>query len=166
MVVASVTCMLLTLVLGLVGLFPTLLDDFDVVVKDGSDDRDHIGLDDAGAHVFGSPNTDIDDTLEGQVPLPHVHHVFAASPFQDADKSLDAAIDGKNIPDPGGGGSEVCEMVKGIDERQGGGAVESPAIVKGGSDAHRRLVDVGDAKVDFPHDGQWYLAGSKMGRDG
>ena len=42
-------------------------------------------------------------------------------------------------------------MVERIDEREGRGAIEGPAVVKGGRDADRRLVDVRNAEVDFSH---------------
>lgn len=45
-------------------------------------------------------------------------------------------------------------MVERIDERKGGSTIEGPSVVKGGGDGHRRLIDVRDAKVDFPHRGQ------------
>lgn len=42
-------------------------------------------------------------------------------------------------------------MIEGIDKGKCGGAVEGPSVVQSGGDAHRRLVGVGDAEVDFPH---------------
>lgn len=45
-------------------------------------------------------------------------------------------------------------MVERVDQGQGGGAVEGAAVIQGGGDAHRRLVDVWDAEVDFTHRGQ------------
>jgi hypothetical protein len=42
-------------------------------------------------------------------------------------------------------------MIQRINQRESGRAIESPSIIKGSSDAHRRLVDVRDAKVDLPH---------------
>jgi len=44
-------------------------------------------------------------------------------------------------------------VIERIDEREGGGAIEGSAIVQGGSDADRCLVDIWDAEIDFPHDG-------------
>ena len=44
-------------------------------------------------------------------------------------------------------------MVERIDERQRRRAIESSAVVQGGRDADRCLVDIGDAEIDFPHDG-------------
>ena len=43
-------------------------------------------------------------------------------------------------------------MIERVDERQRRGTVEGPAVVKGGRDAHRRLVDIWNAEIDFPHD--------------
>ena len=42
-------------------------------------------------------------------------------------------------------------MVEGVDEREGGGAIEGSAVVEGSGDADRGLVDIGDAEVDFSH---------------
>lgn len=42
-------------------------------------------------------------------------------------------------------------MVEGVDERQGGGAVEGTAVIEGGGDADRGLVGIGDAEVDLAH---------------
>ncbi len=43
-------------------------------------------------------------------------------------------------------------MIEGVDEWEGRSAVEGSSVIKGGRDAHRRLIDIGDTKVDFPHD--------------
>lgn len=137
--------------LSLLGLLPALFNHLDVVVEDGGNDGHHVGLDDACADGLGAPDADIDDALEGQVPFPHVHHVFAATLLEDADEALDAAIDCENVPDAGGGCCEVGEVVEGVDEGEGRRAVQCTAVVEGGGDAHRRLVDVGDTEVDFPH---------------
>ena len=130
-----------------------LVDDLEVVVEDGSNDRDHIGFDDPRPDVLGTSHTDVKDALESQVPFPHVHHVLAPAFFEDAYQTLDAAIDGENIPYPRRRGCEVCEVVERVDERQGGCAVEGAAVVEGGGDADRGLVGVGDAEVDFTHGG-------------
>lgn len=42
-------------------------------------------------------------------------------------------------------------MVKGVDERQSRCAVEGPSVVESRGDVDSRLVDAGDAKVDFSH---------------
>lgn len=155
MVVTPVTMVVILdlLLLGLFSLFAALVDDFDVIVEDGCDDRDHIGLDHARADVLRASDADVDNALEGQVPLPHAHHVLAPALFEDAYQALDAAVDGEDVTDAGRGGGQVGEMVEGVDEREGRGAVERSSVVEGGGDADRRLVDVGDAEVDFPHDG-------------
>lgn len=44
-------------------------------------------------------------------------------------------------------------MIERIDERQRRRAIESSAVIQGGGDADRCLVDIGDAEIDFPHDG-------------
>lgn len=141
------------LLLGLLGLLTTFVHDLDVIVKDGSNDRNHVGLNHAGPNTFGASNSYVHDALEGQVPFPHVHHVFAPALLEDADESLDSSIDGQNVSDAGGRGCEVGEMIKRVNQGQGRRAVEGPAVIQGGGDAHRRLVDVGDAEVDFPHFG-------------
>ena len=43
-------------------------------------------------------------------------------------------------------------MIQGIDEWERGRAVEGTTVVQGCGNAHRRLVDVWDAKVDLSHD--------------
>lgn len=42
-------------------------------------------------------------------------------------------------------------MVEGVDERQSRCAVEGPSVVESRGDVDSRLVDAGDAKVDFSH---------------
>jgi hypothetical protein len=44
-------------------------------------------------------------------------------------------------------------MVERIDKRQRRRAIEGSAVIQGCSDANRCLVDIGDAEIDFPHDG-------------
>lgn len=44
-------------------------------------------------------------------------------------------------------------MVEGIDKWEGRCAVECSSIIQGGGDAHRCLVDIWDAEIDFSHDG-------------
>lgn len=87
------------LLLGLLCLFAALLNDLDVVVENGGDNRDHVGLDDACADGLGAADSNIDNALEGQVPLPHVHHIPAATLLEDADQTLNAAIDSEDITD-------------------------------------------------------------------
>lgn len=130
-----------------------LVHDLDVVVQYSCNDRHHVCLDDSGADILGASHTDIDHTLESQVPFPYSHHIFAAALLEDAHKSFDASIDSQDIANASGGCRQVGEMVEGVDERQGRCAVESPAVVESRGDAHRRLIDVGDAEVNFPHDG-------------
>lgn len=42
-------------------------------------------------------------------------------------------------------------MVEGVDERQGRCAVKCSTVIQCSRDANRRLVDVRDAEIDFPH---------------
>jgi hypothetical protein len=89
--------------------------------------------------------------LEGQVPLPHVHHVLAPALLEYAYQALNTTIDSQNVPDAGRGCGQIGEMVERVDEREGRCAVESTAVVESGGDADRGLVGVGDAEVDFAH---------------
>lgn len=54
-------------------------------------------------------------------------------------------------------------MVQGIYQREGGGAIKGSAIIKGSGDANRRLVDIGDAEINFSHDEKG-TARSRRGR--
>ena len=135
------------------GARPALVDDLDVVVEDGSDDGHHVGLDDAGPDILRPSHADVEDALEGQVPLPHVHHVLAPAFLEYAYQTLNAAIDGENVPYAGRGCGEIGEVVERVDEGEGRGAVEGAAVVEGGGDADRRLVGIRDAEVDLAHDG-------------
>lgn len=45
-------------------------------------------------------------------------------------------------------------MVQGVDEWKSRGTIESSAVVECGSDADRGFVDIGDAEIDFSHDGR------------
>ena len=130
---------------------PVLVDDLDIVVKDGSDDGNHVSLNNAGPDVLRTPYTNVKDALERQVPLPHVHHVLAPALLEDAYQALNAAIDGQNVPDAGRRCGQIGEMIERVDEREGRCAVERTAVVEGGGDADRGLVGVGDAEVDFAH---------------
>lgn len=83
--VAPLSVVLLeVLLLRLLGLL-TLFDNLDVVIQDGSNHWDHIGLHNPSPDGLRSPNTDIDDALEGKVPLPHAHHILAPTLLEDAD---------------------------------------------------------------------------------
>lgn len=87
--------------LRLLCLFAAFIDNFDVIVEDGCDDRNHISFDDSSPHVFGPANSYVHHTLESKIPFPHVHHILTSSLFQNADQSLDAAIDRQNIANAG-----------------------------------------------------------------
>lgn len=78
-------------------LFSQLFCNLDVIIEYCGNDGDHVGLDNSGPDALGSPDTYVDDTLEGQIPLPHVHHIFTPSLLQDADQTLDSSIDSQDI---------------------------------------------------------------------
>jgi hypothetical protein len=97
-VMAAVSMVVMVMVvylflLNFIGLFSTSVNNFDIVVKNSCDDRNHVGFNNTRAYVFRSTHTDIDNTLERQVPFPHSHHVLTPTLFEDANKTLDAAID-------------------------------------------------------------------------
>lgn len=130
----------------------TLVNHPHIIVQDGRNHRHHIRFHNACAYILAAADTDVDDALEGEVPLPAFHHVLGSAAFlQDADQTLDTAIDGEDVSYAGGGSGEVCEVVEGVYEGESGCAVESSSVVEGGGDAHAGLVGVGDAEVDFAH---------------
>lgn len=90
--------------------------DLYVVIENCSDNRDHVSLHHPRPDRLRASDADIDNTLECEIPFPHIHHVFASACLEEADQSLDTAIDGKDISDACGGCREVCEVVQGIDE--------------------------------------------------
>lgn len=90
--------------------------DLYVVVENRSDNWDHVCLYHPSPNRLRASDADIDNTLESEIPFPHIHHVLASACLEEADQSLDAAIDGKNISDACGGCREVGEVVQGIDE--------------------------------------------------
>jgi hypothetical protein len=127
---ASVTVVVVVLLLfGFFGLLAAFVDSFGIIIEDGSDDRDHVSLDDTSADVFRASNTNIDDTLESKVPLPHSHHVLTTALFQNADKTLDTSIDGEDVTDASRRCGEIGEMVERVDEGEGRGAIERTAII-------------------------------------
>lgn len=67
------------------GLLTNPINDLDVIVEYGSDDGNHVGLYDPGPDSLCASNSYVDNTLKRQIPLPHVHHVFAATLLEDAD---------------------------------------------------------------------------------
>jgi hypothetical protein len=103
------------LLLLLLGLLAHLLDGFDVIVQNCGNHRHHVGLDDAGPDGFSASNTYVHNALKGQIPFPHVHHILAATLFQDTDQPFNAAIDRQNVSDAGRGCREIGEMVQGVD---------------------------------------------------
>lgn len=81
------------LCLGLLCLLATPVDHLDVVVEDSCNDWHEVCFDDSGTNILRATDADIDHTLEGEVPLPHVHHVLAPPLLQDTYQPLNAAID-------------------------------------------------------------------------
>lgn len=134
-----------------IGTRPHLIKDLQEVVEDGSNDWHHIGLDDSRPHTLGTPYANVDDTLESEIPFPHLHHIIAPALLEHAHESFDAAIDGEDITNASRRGGEIGEMIQRIDERQSRSAIEGPAVVEGGGDAHGGFVHIGDAEVDLPH---------------
>ena len=80
----AVVMVLKLLLLGFLSLFTTLLDDFDVIVQNRGNDGDHVGLHDPGPDIFGPANADIHHTLEGEIPLPHAHHILTSTLLKNA----------------------------------------------------------------------------------
>jgi hypothetical protein len=91
------------------------LNDTKVVVQDGGNDRDHIGLYHTCPHCLGSPYADVHDADECQIPFEHLQLVLIPTLLEHAYQALDSAIDGENIPDPAGRCGEVCETVERVD---------------------------------------------------
>jgi hypothetical protein len=87
------------LLLGLLALLAAFFNHLDVVVKDGGNDWNHIGLDYSRPDIFGSTNAYVHDALECKVPFPHAHHILTPTLLEDANQALDASIDGENVSD-------------------------------------------------------------------
>lgn len=66
------------------GLFSTLVNDLDIIVKYRCDHRHHVSFDDPCSNTFGPANSNVDDALESEIPLPHLHHFLAPALLQDA----------------------------------------------------------------------------------
>jgi len=148
-----VESLLLLCLLCLFGLLSTPVNNLDVIVEYRGDDWHHVCLHHSCPHILRSSDADINNALERQIPLPHVHHILTPPRLEQAYQSFDASIDCEDVPYPGGGGGQVSEMVERIDERQGRRAIEGSAVIQGCCDTDRGLVDIGDAEIDFPHDG-------------
>lgn len=129
----------------------TLVDDPDVIVEYGCNDRNHISLDNPSPYILRAANPNIEHTLKGEIPFPHLHHLLASSLLENAYQPFHAAVDGENIPDSSRGGCQVGQMIQGVNQGQRRGTIEGAAVVQSGSNAHRRLVDIGDAEIDFSH---------------
>lgn len=63
-------------------LFPTFVDDFNVVVKDCCNDRHHVGFHNSRPNAFGPAYSNIHNALECQIPLPHLHHLLTSTLLQ------------------------------------------------------------------------------------
>lgn len=87
------------------------LEDFQIVLQNGSNDRHDIGLNNTRADVFGATDTNINDTLESQVPLPHFHHVLLSALLENVDQLLNATINGENVSDSSGRSGEISKVV-------------------------------------------------------
>jgi hypothetical protein len=139
--------------LGLLGLLPTSIDDLDVIVQYRRNNGDHVCFDHPCPNILRPSYPNVDNALKCQIPFPHIHHIFASPGLEEAYQSLDAAVDCEDVSNSCRGCGEICEVVEGIDEWERRGAIEGSAVIQGGGDAHRRLVDIWDAEVDFSHDG-------------
>lgn len=89
------------LLFSLIRLFTALVNHLDIIVQYGCDNWHHVGLDNASSHVLGPTNPNVNHTLEGQIPFPHVHHILAAPLLQYAHQPLYSSIDGQDISDAG-----------------------------------------------------------------
>jgi hypothetical protein len=104
-----------TLFLGLFGflsLFAALVDHFDVVIENCRDDWNHVCLYHSRAHILRSTDPNIDNALKSQIPLPHIHHIFAPSSLEKAYQSLDTSIDCEDVSYPRGRSGEISQMVE------------------------------------------------------
>jgi hypothetical protein len=72
------------LLLRFLGLFAAFFNDFDIIVQDGGDDGNHVGLDNTGSDSLRAPNTNVDNALKSKIPLPHAHHVLATALLENA----------------------------------------------------------------------------------
>ena len=77
-----------------VGLLSTFVDDANVVFQNRGDDRDHVSFHHSSSYAFGTADSNVDDALEGEDPLPALEEIFCIPAlFEDADKPFNAAID-------------------------------------------------------------------------
>lgn len=89
---------------GMFGLYPfaAALNDLYVVVEYSRNDGDHVCLHYPRSDIFRSTDANVNHTLEGQVPLPHLHHIFLSPTLlQDANQPLHPAINGQDIANAG-----------------------------------------------------------------
>ncbi len=144
---------LLLCLFGLLGLFSTPIHHLDIIVEDRSNHGHHVRFDDPRPHILRASHADVDHALKCQIPFPHVHHILAPPGLEQTYQSLDASVDREDVSNPRRGGGEVGEVVEGIDQRQRRRAIEGSTVIQRRGDAHRRLVDIRNAEVDFSHRG-------------
>jgi hypothetical protein len=78
-----------------ISVLSTLVDHTNVILQNGGDDRDHISFHYSGSYDFRATDSNIDDTLESEVPLPALQKICCIPAFfEDADQPLNTAIDG------------------------------------------------------------------------
>ena len=88
------------------------LDDLEVVVQDRRNNRHHVRFHYSCTNGLRAAYANIDYTLERQIPLPHLHHVFTPTLLENAYQPLDTAIDGEYISYSTRGCREVCQVVE------------------------------------------------------
>jgi hypothetical protein len=108
---------LLLCLLCFLRLLSTSVNDLDVIVEYGSDDWDHVGLHHSCSHILRTSDSNINDALKSEIPLPHIHHILTPACLEKADQPFDASIDSQDVPYPSGGGGEIGEMIQRIDKR-------------------------------------------------
>ena len=64
---------------GLLRLLTTSIDHLYVVVENGRNHWYEVRLDYPSADSLRATDANIDHALEGEVPLPHIHHILAPS---------------------------------------------------------------------------------------
>jgi len=69
-----------------IGVLSTFVDHANVILQNRGDDRDHISFHHSGSHNFGSTDSNVDDALESEVPLPALQEILCIPTlFEDAD---------------------------------------------------------------------------------
>jgi hypothetical protein len=70
--------------LGLLGFLATSVDNLNVVIQYRRYHGNHVGFYHPGSDGFGASHPNIHNTLEGQVPFPHIHHILTAPLLEQA----------------------------------------------------------------------------------